>query len=584
MADQKPHDRLAALTGEALAHQILLVGSGFTANHALASAMTNIGGLGIDFCPRVNDAVDEALRVCPTAILIDLRERGFDPLKILESFRDSPEVGAVPIIMLASSATPELRDELFTRGITDLIVGTVSSIELVARLKTHSTAYLNVLRRNRSTTAYETLQSELRHANRMLEETRMRLQGKEDQPDDLQWQARLRGLVQIGIELNQIHDFRSLMDRILDEARSMLHADAGTIFLREGDSLHFAFFHNESLAQRTDTGDTPQITSFRLPITDRSLAGWVCLTGQPLHIPDCYAIPASAPYRFDSSFDQLLGYRTRAMLAMALKNQFGKILGVIQLINPIDPDGTHRPFFSDSDIRLLEHFASVATVALERARLNDSVINRMIRMAELRDPAETRPHVERVAGYSEVIFREWAQRRGFEGAAFERQLDRLRKSAKLHDIGKVGVSDSILKKTGPLSPDEFENVKKHAAFGAEIFVEDPNGYEEAAREVALLHHERWDGSGYPGIIEDGVLRGRRGEEIPLFARIVGIADVFEALSSSRCYKSAWPEVSVLDEIRAQAHKHFDPELVEILLNRISEIRAVRDLNPDLPKR
>jgi len=565
-------------------HELLLVGSVFLHVRELADAIGTSGGIRVNVCARVQDAVDEAIRTCPTSILIDLRGTGLDGLGILESFKRSPEVGAVPIILLGDQASERIREAAFGRGLTDFLTEPVSVGEIVARVRIHSTSYLNIIKRNRTATAYESLQVELRAANRSLEEARRQLEERHRNPDDLQWQLRVSGLMQIGIELNQIQDFHTLMDRILSEARHLLRSEAGTIFLREADSLRFAFFHNEALAQRTATGDTPHVSSFRVPITDRSLAGWVCLTGQPLHIPDCYRIPQQAPYRFDSSFDQLLGYRTCSMVAMPLKNQSGRILGVIELINPRSQDGRTVIGFTAEDIRLLEHFASIATVAIERTNLAEGSVLRMIRMAEIRDPSETAPHVERVAGYATVLFEEWARRRGLEGAAFERQRDRLRTAAKLHDVGKVGVSDSILKKPGRLTPEEFDEVKKHTAIGGDLFTHDPSDFDEAAREVALLHHEKWDGNGYPGFDDGGTRRGRKGEEIPLFARIVGLADVFDALSTARCYKEAWNEQRVLELIQSESHKHFDPELVEILFAQLDSIRRVRDAHPEaLPR-
>lgn len=563
-------------------HEILLVGGGYTATLALRDLLTTAGGISTSHCPRANDAIDEAIRVCPTLIILDLREPAFDLFATLDALGRTAEVGAVPTLVLVSAATADVRETAFVHGAVDLVVYPVSTPELVARVRGHSTNYLNVVRRNRSSAAYESLQCELRTAHRALEAHKMQLTQQSDVSPDLEWQLRVHGLVQIGIELNQIQDFHALMDRILSEARTLVHAEAGTVFLREGDSLRFAFFHNDAIAQRTGTGETPQVSTFRLPITDRSLAGWVCLTGQHLHIPDCYEIAPEHPYRFDSSFDQVLGYRTRAMLAMPLKSQSGQMLGVMELINPIRVDGRTRTTFSESDIRLVEHFASVATIAIQRARLTESSILRMIRMAEIRDPAETGRHVERVAGYSAVIFEEWARRRGLEGTSFERQRERLRTAAKLHDVGKIGISDSILKKAGKLEPHEFEEVKRHAQIGADIFRDSPSDFDDAAREVALLHHERWNGDGYPGIVENGVTRGRRGEEIPLFARIVGLSDVFDALSSRRSYKEAWAEHRVLELIQSESAQHFDPELVDILFVRLEEIRSIRDGNPDLP--
>jgi HD-GYP domain-containing protein (c-di-GMP phosphodiesterase class II) len=130
-------------------------------------------------------------------------------------------------------------------------------------------------------------------------------------------------------------------------------------------------------------------------------------------------------------------------------------------------------------------------------------------------------------------------------------------------------------------------MQQHTVIGARLFADSPTQFDETARDVVLNHHERWDGTGYPGHVDlegrplvdpaTGATRagGKRGEEIPLFARIVGLADVFDALSSRRAYKEAWDEAKVLDLVRGESGRHFDPELVDILLSRIDEIRAVR---------
>ena len=121
----------------------------------------------------------------------------------------------------------------------------------------------------------------------------------------------------------------------------------------------------------------------------------------------------------------------------------------------------------------------------------------------------------------------------------------------------------------------------HAQKGGHFFSKEPSDLDEAAREVALYHHERWDGEGYPGFDDGGVHRGRCGEEIPLFARIVGLADVFDALSSDRCYRDAWKDDKVLEYIQDQKGKHFDPELVDIFFAKLDEIYRVRNSNPEL---
>jgi HD-GYP domain-containing protein (c-di-GMP phosphodiesterase class II) len=160
----------------------------------------------------------------------------------------------------------------------------------------------------------------------------------------------------------------------------------------------------------------------------------------------------------------------------------------------------------------------------------------------------------------------------------------VRQSALMHDIGKIGCVMN-LNKPGKLTQDEYEMFKKHPGYGKDIL--EPIKFLNPLIPGVYLHHERWDGAGYPGYVDldgrpivdpaTGLPRagGKRGEDIPLFARIVGLADVFDALSSRRAYKDAWSEDQVLEYVRAESGRHFDPELVDILFSRLDELRSVR---------
>lgn len=160
-------------------------------------------------------------------------------------------------------------------------------------------------------------------------------------------------------------------------------------------------------------------------------------------------------------------------------------------------------------------------------------------------------------------------------------------AAMLHDVGKVAISDLILKKPDRLTIDEFDIVKSHTYLGARLFKDMQSDFDEVAYEVALNHHEKWDGTGYPGYVDgkhehtpnglsggDNRMKTKAGTDIPLFGRIVALSDVYDALSSRRIYKDAWDEGHVLEEIRASSGKHFDPEVVEAFFGCIDSLRSI----------
>jgi len=311
-----------------------------------------------------------------------------------------------------------------------------------------------------------------------------------------------------------------------------------------------------------------------------------------LNISDVYQIADYFPFTFNRSYDDLTGYRTCSMLTIPLKNFRGDIIGVLQLINAMDSQGEVTSFVHD-DEELIRYFSNNAAVAIERAKMTREIILRMNKMAELRDPKETGPHVNRVAAYSVALYEAWAGRRKLSQVDMDKNRDVLRMSAMMHDVGKVAISDSILKKPGRFTPEEFQIMKLHTLYGANLFADISSDFDESAGTVAISHHERWDGNGYPGHIdpqtqkplpgfekEDGSAKGKQGEEIPLFGRIVALADVYDALSCRRCYKEAWSEADVLENIRSESGKQFDPELVEVFMDCIDTFRQIEKRYPD----
>ncbi len=398
---------------------------------------------------------------------------------------------------------------------------------------------------------------------------------------------KLDSLTRLGVELNQINDLDILMERVLTRARQFVNADAGSIYIRDNQWLHFTYTQNETLQNKLPRGAKLVYSTFKIPIDEKSIAGYVAATGQALNIPDVYRLEASLPYKFSKRFDQTAGYRTVSILTVPLTIATGDILGILQIINAQDENGNITTF-TKADEKMMFHFAGIAAVALERAQMTRALILRMIRMAEMRDPKETGPHVNRVAGFSVEIYEQWALKRNLSQKEIDKSRDILRMAAMLHDVGKVATSDVILKKPDRLNDDEYQIMKQHTIQGARLFENRQSDFDEAAGIVALNHHERWDGKGYPGHVDlrtgmplkgfelpNGEARGKKGKEIPLFGRIVALADVFDALSSRRSYKEPWDESKILKQIEMESGRHFDPELVEIFFNRLDVIRSIQ---------
>ena len=403
-------------------------------------------------------------------------------------------------------------------------------------------------------------------------------------------------ITQISLDINQVKDVDLLLEKILTNVRKFFDADAGSIYLKDGDELKFSYTQNDTLQNRLGPGKKLIYSTFSIPINNMSIAGYVAKNCKAVNIPDVYQINSTVPYSFDSKFDRLSDYKSCSMLTVPMTNQRGDILGVMQIINAQDDHGNIIPF-STSDESLIMHFSTSAALALERAQMTRNIILRMISMAELRDPKETGAHVNRVGAYSVEIFEQWAREKGLAAEDVERQKDLLRMAAMLHDVGKVAISDLILKKPDRLTLDEFEIMKSHTYLGARLFKDIQSDFEEVAAEVALNHHEKWDGTGYPGHIDtiseevlpgfegaDGQPLPKRENEIPLFGRIVAVADVYDALRSRRSYKEPWDEDRTLDEMRQSSGKHFDPEIIDAFFSCLDVLESIARRYPDEDER
>ncbi len=206
---------------------------------------------------------------------------------------------------------------------------------------------------------------------------------------------------------------------------------------------------------------------------------------------------------------------------------------------------------------ILEEKVRDRTLELKETRLE--VINRLGRAAEYRDN-ETGLHIIRMSKMSKIL--------ALASGIPDDEADIILHASPMHDIGKIGIPDRILLKPGKLNDEEWEIMKTHTTIGEKILEGHPSQLLKTAREIAVSHHEKWDGSGYPKGIEK--------DQIPVSGRICALADVFDALTSVRPYKAAWSVEDAVEEIRKGAGKSFDPDLVEILINEIPQMKQIKD--------
>ncbi len=240
----------------------------------------------------------------------------------------------------------------------------------------------------------------------------------------------------------------------------------------------------------------------------------------------------------------------------------GLELGAVDYITkPISPPivrsrvKTHLALHDQN--RELDRKVRQKTFELHQTRLQ--VIQRLGRAAEYKDD-DTGLHVIRMSKYSQVL--------ALASGMNETDADLLQHAAPMHDIGKIGTPDHILKKPGKLDKDEFDVMKTHAEIGAMIIGEDDSDLMQVARAVALTHHEKWNGQGYP--------KGLKGEDIPFVGRVVAIADVFDALTSKRPYKEAWPVQKAVNLLQSEAGEHFDPKLIPLFVKELPKILGIKE--------
>lgn len=359
--------------------------------------------------------------------------------------------------------------------------------------------------------------------------------------------ARLRALLDVGLELGATLDRGRLLHLILDRVRRLVRAEAASIFERIEET--------GELVLCATTRTPPQGLRAILLAPGEGIAGWVAQHGQTCLVPDVSQDP-----RFSPKASELTGFVTRSILCTPLTVQEQvpghdqeevfrlRVVGVAQALNK---EGGGE--FTRADVEIFEGLARQAAIAMERTRLyreiNDlftSAISSLAEAMEAKDPY-TRGHTRRVTAISVAIAEEMA--------LSAEEVGKIRTAALLHDIGKIGMPDSILHKPGRPDEAEMEIIRQHPAEGERILL--PLQHLREIRLGVAEHHERYDGQGYP--------RGLHGDDISLAGRIIAVADTLDAMTSTRPYRAALPREAAVAAIRSQAGQQFDPAVVAAFL-------------------
>lgn len=352
----------------------------------------------------------------------------------------------------------------------------------------------------------------------------------------------LVSLVKIGRSISAVTDIDVLLKVIAEETKIAISADRCTVFLLDKAK--------DELWSKVALGMDSQ--EIRFP-ADKGLAGYVVKTGEPLNIPDAYNDP-----RFNPDIDKETGYKTKTILCMPIKNNNQEIIGAFQVLNKIGG------VFTRGDEDLLAAIGGSASIALENAQLFEqqkelykeqkalfeSFIDTLATSIDARDKI-TAGHSGRVKLYSMLL--------ADELNCDEKFKELIEKAAILHDIGKIGIRDSVLQKEGKLTDEEYKHIQEHVKITHDILekIHMSESF-KMITECACSHHEKYDGSGY--------YRHLSGEDIPFGGRILAVADVFDAITSKRHYRDKMPIQNVIDILLSGKNKHFDGKLVDSFLN------------------
>ena len=351
-------------------------------------------------------------------------------------------------------------------------------------------------------------------------------------------------------KISETRSNEEVIELLANMGRELVDADRCTVWLWDKTNHQIV----TQVAQGIASGE------LRLP-DSAGLVGHCIQTGEELIVNDPYS-----DSRFNKQTDRETGYVTREIMVIPMRNNVGEVIGAFQVLNKMTGDMA----FNTQDLSRLRLAASYSGKSIESFLLNieiektqREIIQILGTVSESRSQ-ETGNHVRRVSAYSAII----AENMGMS----EEEVSLIKLASPMHDLGKVSIPDSILHKPGRLSPAEYAHMQEHSRMGFEILKESNRKLLRMAAIIALEHHERHDGQGYPQRL--------KGDEIHPYSRIVSASDVFDALISDRIYKAAWAPEKVFALFREERGRQFHPDVVDAFFAGIDEIMEIKELFKD----
>lgn len=347
---------------------------------------------------------------------------------------------------------------------------------------------------------------------------------------------KLEILLKAAPKITREKNLNNLIEILSNLAKDMIEVDRCSLFIidEQKRELYTIFAHG--------------VNEIRIPMNS-GIAGHVAKTGKTYVTENAYRSKF-----FNKEVDKILGYKTRNLLAVPIFDSKGKVIGVYQAVNKSSK-------FKSSDIKLMKLIAEFAAAAIENMMLYEKIkelhkksLIKLSKAAEYKDP-EPPNHFIRIGLISRLV----AEKLGLD----EEKCEILLLASTMHDIGKIGIPDRILKKSGRLEPDEWEIMKKHPIIGYELLYDEESELFQIAAIIALEHHERWDGKGYPF--------GKKETEISLWARIVSVVDNFDTLITEKDEGEPWSLDMAVNYMEAMKEKAFDPEIVNVFLGNMDKV-------------